>query len=164
MMNVYYEYGYRKEITLPKRLFECFLLGLCLALLFCSFFVPILVPVVFAVGFLAFFYHRSLKMEFEYILIDDDFTIDKIIAKMKRKKVTHYNLNELEEVSLYSDDYHERHQHKRYKVKSYVSKLCHDPVYALMFRDGGRFICVLIQADETMIEKIRMRHARVMQL
>lgn len=159
MNNVYYEYWFKKDITLMNRILECLLIASGITFLIYSLFVPILVPVMFAMFFIAYFYHRSLKLEYEYTLIDDDFKIDKIIAKMKRKKLAYYDLHDLVEVMHDDEAFVQKYGKIKHRTKRYISKWHDDPVYILVLRQGGLYTCVYIQADEPFIKALKIKHA-----
>ena len=86
MNSVYVEYSFKKDVAFRSRVFFAFLVAVCVLLGFYSLFVTILVPVFIAAIALTYFYKRSLKCEYEYILLDDDLAIDRIINKAKSKK------------------------------------------------------------------------------
>ncbi|MGX8679789.1 MAG: hypothetical protein ACSW8B_00180 [bacterium] len=111
--------------------------------------------------FLAYFYHRSLKLEYEYTLIDDDFSIDKIIAKMKRKKMAFFNLVDLVDITVEDDAFEQKYGSLKHKTKRFVSKCHDDPEYVLVLRRGGRYTYVHIQADEQLLKALKTRHVTV---
>ena len=95
MNSVYVEYSFKKDVAFRSRVFFAFLVAVCVLLGFYSLFVTILVPVFIAAIALTYFYKRSLKCEYEYILLDDDLAIDRIINKAKRKKAGRYDLSKI---------------------------------------------------------------------
>lgn len=158
MNSVYIEYSFKKDVAFRSRVFFAFLVAVCVLLGFYSLFVTILVPVFIAAIALTYFYKRSLKCEYEYILLDDDLAIDRIINKAKRKKMARYDLSKIIDFSSVDEDFYKRYQDKRVKSKKYFSRLNEDDIYALVFNNGNNYECLYIQADEALKQAIASRH------
>lgn len=111
----------------------------------------------------AYYYGRSLKYEMEYLLYEDDLHVDRIVANLKRKRKYAGNLNQLR---LFTDDPKEleqfRGQGKRIRIRRLNSNRL--PTYAMVMdtEDGLEF--VYLNADEEMINIIRKRHPREVNL
>ena len=164
MNSVYVEYSFKKDVEVKSHVFFAFLVAICVLLGFYSLFVTILVPVFIAAIALAYFYKRSLKCEYEYILLDDDLAIDRIINKAKRKKLARYDLSKIIDFSCVNEDFYKRYQNKRMKTKKYFSRLNEDHIYALVFNNGNSYECLYIQADEALKQAIASRHPHNTQL
>ena len=57
---------------------------------------PLLLLAAAGAGVLSWFVITSLDLEYEYLYVNGDFDIDKIMNKQRRKKVASYSLEELE--------------------------------------------------------------------
>lgn len=158
MNSVYVEYSFKKDVAFRSRVLFAFLVAVCVLLGFYSLFVTILVPVFIAAIALTYFYKRSLKCEYEYILLDDDLAIDRIINKAKRKKAGRYDLSKIIDFSSVNEDFYKRYQDKHVKSKKYFSRLNEDDIYALVFNNGNNYECLYIQADEALKQAIASRH------
>lgn len=73
-----------------KRLLKAVLVSLLIVLLADAvlFYAFLLLPAI-VLGIVEFFLFRSWKLEYEYVYVNGDFTISKIIRKEKRKDVFH---------------------------------------------------------------------------
>ena len=93
-----------------------------------------LIGVVFVPGFLvaiatgigAYFAYMNADIEYEYLYLDKEVSIDKIMAKSKRKKVAVYDMNRLEILapvnSYHLDSYKNRSMKKTVDFSSGVVK------------------------------------------
>ena len=162
MNSVYVEYSFEKEASLKAKLFRNLLIALAVIFGFYSLFVPILIPVMFMWIALAYYFNRSLSMEYEYIMLDDSLHIDKIIHKEKRKKFGRYDLAHLIDVGKPNEEFICKYEHIKYKTKKYYSRINDDQIYALMLNQGGIYTCLLIQADKEFLDALRLRHQHCM--
>ena len=157
-MNTYVEYSFEKGIPLYQRMFLNALIALAVIFGIYSLFIPVMLPIMIMWIALAYYYRRSLKLEYEYILLDDEMSIDKIIAKAKRKRCLKVDLNELIDLSIEDDDFYQRHQNLSFKTKKYASTHPEDKQYACLLKHGNQYQCLILQADEKLLEAIKLRH------
>ncbi len=82
-----------------KRLLKAVLVSLLIVLLADAvlFYAFLLLPAI-ALGIVEFFLFRSWKLEYEYVYVNGDFTISKIIRKEKRKDVFHCDRKDIQYV------------------------------------------------------------------
>lgn len=100
----------------PSGLFLCLkyiLIGLCAVTVFASFvFGTILMFLALLFGFLAYYVGGFAKVEYEYLYLDKEITIDKVLNKAKRKRVATYSVDKMEILapinSYHLDDYKNR--------------------------------------------------------
>lgn len=58
--------------------------------------------IIFLFGYLAYFLSSKLFIEYEYIITNGSFDIDKIIAKKKRKRIASFELSDVESITRYN--------------------------------------------------------------
>ena len=82
-----------------KRLLKAVLVSLLIVLLADAvlFYAFLLLPAI-VLGIVEFFLFRSWKLEYEYVYVNGDFTISKIIRKEKRKDVFHCDRKDIQYV------------------------------------------------------------------
>ena len=157
----YAEYSYRKNVSLRQKLFCSLLVALAVAFGFFSMYAPVFIPVTILWIVLAFFYHRSLNCEYEYILCDNELSIDRIINNAKRKAVVTYNLDEMIAFTKASDDFFRQFDGQKFKTKKFYSYLNNDDVYGLMLESGGLKTCVLLQINDHMLAMLAHRYPQI---
>ena len=80
-----------------KRLLKAVLVSLLIVLLADAVLFYALLPAI-VLGIVEFFLFRSWKLEYEYVYVNGDFTISKIIRKEKRKDVFHCDRKDIQYV------------------------------------------------------------------
>ena len=71
------------------------MLTVCFVLIACVGFIPaFLVAIVTGVG--AYFAYMNADLEYEYLYLDKEISIDKVMAKSKRKRIVTYDVQRME--------------------------------------------------------------------
>lgn len=92
----------------------------------------------------------SRFVEFEYTVVNDNITIDKIINKRNRKEVISFSLSEIEELNKYSKNVNMDNYDEIYKAYTTDSIW-----YATFKKNGGKKIIVLFSPNKKTIESIK---------
>lgn len=161
-MDTYVEYCYKMDIKLRQKLFRAILITLAVMFGFYSIFVQIFIPVTILWIVLAYYYNRSLNCEYEYILCDNEMSIDRIINKAKRKHITTLNMDHLEACAKAEDDFFKSYEGKKFKTKRFYSAFNNDQVYAMVFNEGSLYTCVYLQANDKLMDALTLRYPHVM--
>lgn len=94
-------------------------------------------------------FHR-LRVEYEYLFVNGDLDIDKIMNESKRKRVFSTNIESME--LLVPVGAGELMQFQRAKVFDYTSNTGSDQVYALIVADGGMQKKILFEPNADIVE------------
>ena len=152
MNDIYVEYSFDVKPALKKKIFRNILIIIGILMIIYSFyFLPLLTMGVFVLV-LAYFYNRTLNVEYEYILMQDELVIDKIINKSKRKNLYKINLQYLEAFTYNNKALKQKYSNEKVKVKRCHSGNENEQIYALMTRKSNHSTCVLLNADNKLIE------------
>ena len=116
---------------------------------------------VFFVGAIAFavvayFVLPNFDLEYEYLYIDKEISIDKIMAKEKRKHVQTIDLNKMEVIAPVKS--HELDQYKARGLKTYDFTSGNEDarVYTVVYENGGAgTVMVNIEPNEEMLRAIK---------
>ena len=116
---------------------------------------------VFFVGAIAFavvayFVLPNFDLEYEYLYIDKEISIDKIMAKEKRKHVMTVDLNKMEVIAPVKS--HELDQYKARGLKTYDFTSGNEDarVYTVVYENGGAgTVLVNIEPNEEMLRAIK---------
>lgn len=96
----------------------------------------------------------NLSVEFEYLFVEGDLSVDRILAKTRRKKVVECKKDEIQIVAP-SDSYllkdHEKSGMKVYDCSSKTGA----KTYSLIFRRGSECIKVIFEPNERMLRSMR---------
>ncbi len=114
----------------------------------------IVAAVIFAAA--AYFIFPRLDIEYEYLYIDKEITIDKIMSKEKRKNVTTLDLNRMEVMAPARSHELDSYRARGFKEYDYTSGEEDAKVYSVVCSEGdkGAFI-VNLEPGEKMIAAIK---------
>lgn len=128
-----------------------------LFIIYSVIFYPILWTVSVLFFVIAYYYNRGNTYEYEYIILNDDMHVDKIIANLKRKKAYRANLANLE---LFTDDPKEvdeiAKRGRKMRIKNYYHPK--SPIFYVVLRNENKYDILEINADEKLIDAIALRH------
>ncbi len=156
MKESYVEYMVARKPHPLALLIKVFVYALVAVFLFLGFWLSgWLLLVAIGLGIVAYIFLPELDLEFEYLYLDKEITIDKIIAKQRRKRVAVLDLNKMEFLAPYTS--HELDSYKARKVseKDYSSKNPDARPYGLLYHDRGGDVLYLIEPNEEMLRAIR---------
>ena len=115
-----------------------------------------------AVGVAAYFVHTGLSVEYEYLFVEGDLSIDRILAKSRRKKVLECRKDEIQIVAP-SDSYMLKdYENANTKLADYSSGRKDGKVYAMIYQKGSESRKVLFEPNEKMINAMRRAYLRKM--
>lgn len=156
--------GIHEKIVKKKFDFEDLLFIICIilggiAVVVLSLFIKALstyiVFIIGLVGILAFYTIRSRSLEYEYILVEGDITIDKIIAMSKRKTILHTKV-----IDFQGFGKAEEFDKKKWEVKkimSFASSPNAEGVYYFIIKRKNRMAAVFFEPDRKMLDEIDKR-------
>ena len=125
----------------------CFLSGVVLS--------PLGIILAIVLGLVGYIVSPMLDIEYEYLYLDKSISIDKVMAKEKRKHITDIDLNTMEIMAPLSS--HELDSYKAQKLpyKEYASGLNDSKVYVIMYIEKENKQMVGIEPNEEMLKAIK---------
>ena len=121
-------------------------------LVFLGLVLALVAAVVTGVG--AYFVNLYTDLEYEYLYLDKELVVDKVMAKSRRKRIATYSIDRMEILapvhSYHLDDF----KNRRVKVKDYSigEELKPDLRYALYYEGGEK---LLLSPSEELVKAIR---------
>ena len=108
--------------------------------------------VLFGVG--AYFVRMFTDLEYEYLYLDRELVVDKVMAKSKRKRIATYQLDRIEILAPFRSYHLDNYKNRNVKVKDYSigEVLQPDKRYA-MFYEGGEKI--ILSPSEELIKAMK---------
>lgn len=100
------------------------------------------------------FMFRRLNVEYEYLFLNGDLDIDKIMNKSKRKKMFNANVSDME--LLAPVDAAELNQYRNARTLDFSSRTGQAKVYALVLSGQGETRKVIFEPNETIVEGFYM--------
>ncbi len=90
----------------------------------------------------AWYFIVSLKLEYEYCVTNDDLTIDKVIAKRRRKNMISINIKDIYELVKVDDENLDKRKYDKYIFAN--SEISSENAYACSFNSKKYGKCLLI--------------------
>lgn len=114
----------------------------------------LLLLVAVAAGVGAYFATTNTDIEYEYLYLDKELTIDKVIAKSKRKRVAVYQLDRMEILAPVKSYHLDNYKNRTVKEKDYSIGYEDQPDrrYAMYYEGGEKLI---LSPSEEMIRVMR---------
>ena len=108
-----------------------------------------------AVGIVGAFVIPNPDYEFEYLLLNKELTVDKIIAKSKRKSLGSYDLNKAEIICPINSHELDAIKNKKPVICDYSSHQDDSNPYAIAYHDEKGDKLIYIEKDEEMFNAIK---------
>ncbi|MBN1891722.1 MAG: hypothetical protein JW780_02995 [Clostridiales bacterium] len=128
------------------------------------FYIPELLPLALMVSFgmiyLAYRLFSSVNLEYEYSLTNDEFSVDSIVAKRKRKHVFSASCKDFERVAPISDPEYIGHLESTKAIRDYSSSGSRESTWYIALNYGGRKMIILFDYDERFINAFRRYNPR----
>lgn len=150
MSDFYTEQLIKKQTTGKDRMIKILLILLTVVSVLIIFIFPfgIILPV--ALIALDVFMFQRMDVEYEYLFVNGDLDIDKIMHKTRRKRVCSVNINDVE--ILAPADSGDARQYQRAKTQDYTSASGSKNVYALVVNEKGVLKKILFEPNDSIVE------------
>ncbi|MDO4295712.1 MAG: DUF6106 family protein [bacterium] len=113
-----------------------------------------------AVGAVTYFVFRGLKVEYEYLYVTKQFSVDKIMSQAKRKKVMECSMDEVQMIAPLEHYALKDHETSNMKVVDYSSKEPRARLYAMIYQSKGETTKVIFEPSDKMLQCFRMSAPR----
>lgn len=155
MSDVYVECLVKTESSMLARLLRILLIMLTVVfgvLALMGVIVALLVAVVTGVG--AYFVHLNTNIEYEYLYLDKELSVDKIMAQTKRKRVATFEVERMEILAPIKSYRLDNYRKRTGKETDYSVKREEQPDKRyLMYYDGSQK--VILSPSEELVKAIR---------
>ena len=145
MSDLYYELLVKKNQTAKDKLIKFGLIGLVVILGVGGILLnPIFLLAALILGIVAYFVLPSTDLEFEYLFVNGEMDIDKVMSRTKRKRVKSFSIKEAEIIA-----------NQKMKTLDFSSG---DPEHfrlAVITRDGTEPCMIIIEPDEKLTGQIK---------
>lgn len=155
MSDTYVECLVKTKPSAMGKFLKVLLIALTVIFAIAMFIMPLAFVLAVACGAGAYFANMFSDLEYEYLYLDKEIVIDKVMAKSKRKRVATYSLDRIEILapvkSYHLDNFGSRNNAK---VKDYSigEELQPDRRYVMYYEGGEK---ILLSPSEEMIKVMR---------
>lgn len=155
MNETYVEWMVKKKTPAYMKLLKilCIMLAVCFIFLGMLYTVAMIIGLVLAV--VAYFVSINCDIEYEYLYVDKELSVDKIMAKSRRKKVATFDMGKMEVLAPIKSHALDNYQHRKDKVTDYSCGEEKQPDNRwVFFYDGQQK--VIFEPNEEIIKAIQM--------
>lgn len=104
---------------------------------------------------IGYFACPSPDIEFEYLYMDRELTIDKIMSKQKRKRAAVYDLNKMEKMCPLNSHELDAFKNRKIAVKDYSSKIADHRIYVIVYHSEQEESLVYIEPNDELLAAIK---------
>lgn len=133
------------------------ILAVCFILL--GLFQVIFMLIGLALGVAAYFVHLNADLEYEYLYCDKELTVDKVMAKSRRKRVAVYELSKMEIVAPLKSWHLDNFKNRTDKTVDYSSGMESQPETRFVFYYDGQQK-VIFEPNEEIIKAMQFAAPR----
>lgn len=154
MSDFYTEQMVKKQTTMKDVFIKALLVALAIVSVIATLMFPIGIIVAIAVIGAVVFLIRRMDVEYEYLYVNGDLDIDKIMHRAKRKRVFSANIDDVE--LLAPESAPELNQFRNAKVCDYTSGNADAKRYVLVVSGNGQLTKVVFEPNDTIVQGIMM--------
>ncbi len=155
MSDAYVECLVKAKTSPLAKFFKVFLMTLTVVFVLAVFVLPPLMIFGFIGAILtgggAYFVNLYTDLEYEYLYLDKELVVDKVMAKTKRKRIATYHLDRIEILAPIRSYHLDNYKNRNAKVKDYSvgEELKPDKRFAMYYEGGEK---ILLNPSEEMIK------------
>lgn len=154
MSDTYVECLVKAKSPLWGRLLKIFLIVLAVAFVIAMPLFPYAVLLAIAAGVGAYFSAYLTDVEYEYLYLDRELTVDKVMAKSKRKRIASYSLDRVEAFAPVKSYHLDNFRNRTVKEKDYSvgEELKPDRRFAMYYEGGEK---IILSPSEEMVKAMK---------
>lgn len=154
MSETYVECLVKKKKSVLMSILRVLLAALAVVFILIGFVRLSILIIGILLGAAAYFVSLNADLEYEYLYLDKEITIDKVMAKTKRKRVVKYEMERMEILAPIKSYHLDEYKNRTVKTVDYSSGEEKQPdLRYAMYYDGG--IRVILEPNADMIKAIK---------
>lgn len=124
------------------------------AIMTVTFFMTIMFVLAIVFGIGAYLINLFSDLEYEYLYLDRELVVDKIMAKSKRKRVATYTVDRMEIVAPVNSYHLDNYKNRQAKVKDYsVHEVQQPDLRYAMYYEGG--LKIILSPSEQLMKALK---------
>ncbi len=156
MSETYVEYLVARKPSVLMRFPTMLLIMLTVVFALIGFLTPFVVGMLIAIvlGGCAYFAHMNAEIEYEYLYLDRELSVDKVLAKTRRKKAGSYSLEQMEIFAPLNSHRLDSYKNRQMKAIDYSSGIAAQPERRYMMVWNGD-TKIILEPNAEMIKAIQ---------
>ena len=111
-------------------------------------------------GLLVYFVVPNFDLEYEYLYLDREISIDKIMSKQKRKKIRTIDRSKMEFICPINSHQLDSYKARKVKVSDYSSRQPDAKVWVLVYKDQSTEELIGLEPNEELLKAIKNLYPR----
>lgn len=124
-----------------------------LGALFTSILVFFIAAIALGVG--SYFFSLYTDIEYEYLYLDKEITIDKVIAKQKRKRAISLDVNKAEVIAPTNSHELDSYRNRQHVDKDYSSGIDGAKTFTMVYSDKEQLMLIKFEPNSEMLSAIK---------
>lgn len=156
MSETYVELLVARKPSVLMRFIKMLLIMLTVVFALVGFLTPFGVGMLIAIvlGGCAYFAHMNAEIEYEYLYLDRELSIDKVLAKSRRKKAGNYSLEQMEIFAPLNSHRLDSYKNRQMKTVDYSSGIAAQPERRYMMVWNGD-TKIILEPNTEMVKAIQ---------
>ncbi len=160
MNDSYAEWLVKRKAPAYTIIIKAVLIALCAVSAFLALMTVFGILILTAVGAATYFIFQNLNLEFEYLIVNDQITIDKIMGRARRKKAWEGVLSEVQIVAPIDSYVLKDYENPSMKILDFSSHIPHAKVYGMIHQGEGHTTKIIFEPNDRTLQHIRQRSPR----
>lgn len=158
--DAYAEWLVRRKVPFYAYVAEAVMAVLLLFSAFLALSTVLGVVVLTLVGVATYLVFRNARVEFEYVYVDGQLTVDKILGRSKRKKAWEGEMEDIQMIAPKDSYVLKDYEKPDMKTLDFTSQMPDRRVYALICQNKGAATRVLFEPNDKMLQCFRQKSPR----
>ena len=153
MSEIYVECLVARKSSFALRLLKTILIMLTVCFFIVGMINLVALVVAIALGVASYFAYMNADIEYEYLYLDKEISIDKVLAKSRRKKAAVYSVDKMEVLAPVKSYHLDAYRNRELKTVDYSSGEADDKNKYVMVYEGN--VKVILEPNAEMVKAIQ---------
>ena len=161
MNDSYTEWLVKRKAPASSLIIKAALIVLCVISAFLALTTMFGIVILVVAGGATYYLFQNMNLEFEYLFVNDQITVDKIMGQARRKKVWEGTLGEVQIVAPIESYILKDYEKPGMKRLDFASHAPNARVYGMIHQgEGGQVTKVIFEPNDKILHHIRQRSPR----
>ena len=153
MSETYVECLVARKSSFPLRLLKTILMMFTVCFFIIGLASPLFLVVAIVLGVASYFAYMNADIEYEYLYLDKEISVDKVMAKSRRKKAAVYSIEKMEVLAPVKSYHLDAYRNRELKTVDYSSGEADDNNKYVMVYEGN--LKVILEPNAEMVKAIQ---------
>lgn len=160
MNDSYAEWLVKRKAPAYTIFIKAVLIFLCVIGLLLALVLPFGIIILTIFGAITYFAFQNMNVEYEYLVVNDQINIDKVMGQARRKKAWEGTMGEIQIVAPIDSYMVKDYEKQGMKVLDFTSHQPNKKIYAIIHQKGSETVKVLFEPNERILSVMRQKGPR----